>query len=159
MDDALLKRIAAIMPLFGASDDSEVLHAARATQRILREGNLTWADLAGRLLTPPPRALPPPQSAQVLPFPRGMPPERVPQWQTDYLPPERPPARVESVRRVKSAWAVDRDDIMSIFIRRGELDAWSTEFLESIHEQVQGGRSLTEKQRAKLNEILDKLGA
>ena len=149
MDEPTLRRIAMILPLLGSSRESEVLHAAKALNRVLRERGLSYADLAARLTAPP--------------LPQALPPESIPARKS-----ERPTwdrevrlrsGLIDPPRRQKSAWAIDRDDINAVYIRRGELDEWSGTFLESIYEQVTGGRTLSEKQRAKLNEILDRLGA
>lgn len=142
MQDALVKRICAIMPMLGSDNDGEVINAARAIKRILKDNNGHWTDLASRLAQP--------AQSKENPYFRHRP---------------EPPPRAEKAqptdqpRRKKSAWLEDKEDVENVFIRRGELDEWSHEFLESIHDQVvHMGRSLTEKQRSKLNEILDKLG-
>lgn len=143
MQDALVKRICAIMPMLGSDNDGEVLNAARAIKRILKDSNGHWTDLASRLAQP--------SKPQENPYFRHRPEP----------PPKREaPRQEEQPRRKKSAWLEDKEDVERVFIRRGELDEWSIEFLESIHDQVTHmGRSLTEKQRYKLNEIMDKLGA
>lgn len=143
MQDALVKRITAIMPMLGSDNDGEVVNAARAITRILKDNNGHWTDITSRLAQPP-------QSQARQDF----------RYRAEPPPKKDPPRQDEAPRRKKSAWLEDKEDVEKVFIRRGELDEWSIEFLESIHDQVTHmGRSLTEKQRYKLNEILDKLGA
>lgn len=138
----VVKRIVLIMPMLSSTNDGELVNAVRAITKVLKDHDYSWHDVVARLAQP---AQP---TAQQGFRHRAEPPPRKPE-----APPPQP-------RRQKSAWAEDREDVERVFIRRGELDDWSEEFLESIHDQVVNiGRSLTEKQRGKLNEILDKLGA
>jgi hypothetical protein len=140
LNDAIVKRLCSIMPMLAAPSEGEVMNAVRAMNRVLKDADVHWNDVTARLATPP------------VANPHFRPRE------TPRPPPREPPPDAQPRRR-KSSWMEDKDDLDKIFIRRGELDDWSEEFVESIHDQVvHQGRSLTEKQRAKLNEVMDKLG-
>jgi hypothetical protein len=144
--DATIKRLCSILPMLGSSNDGETGNAVRALNKILKEADGHWTDVVTRLANGAKtqagessfrrKADPPPFTEKAKPHAEDVRP-----------------------RRQKSAWMEDKEDVDRVFIRRGELDDWSREFLESIQDQVvHMGRSLTEKQRSKLNEILDKLG-
>lgn len=135
MSDAAYQRIARIFPMLSATHDGEVLNAARALARVLTEHNLHWNDVADRIRKGAAEA------------PKANPFKKAP-----------PPPRDDAPRRKKSAWAVDKEDVERAYPHADTLDSWSEDFMESIHDQViHQGRSLSEKQRDKLNEILDKL--
>ena len=151
---SILRRIAAILPLLGSASISEVLHAARDDRADPARERPHLADLAARLVAPPPP--PPPPLGEVVPFPRAMPPERVPRAALR--------CRGNSIaeapqRRVKSAWAIDRDDIPRSSSAGANWTHGHTSSSKVFTIRLQGGRTLSEKQRDKLNEILDKLGA
>ena len=145
MSDAVYQRIARVFPMLSASNDGEVTNAARAITKILKEANLGWTDLAVRIRDGAPERPPSnPFTGRPGPGPNPF---------TKSKPPEDGP------RRKPSAWSEDKKDVEGAYGYRGQLDDWSHEFMESIHDQViHQGRRLTEKQRDKLNEILDKLG-
>ena len=139
MTEAAFKRIALIFPMLSASNEGEVLNAVRAISKVLADHDLHWNDVAARLRNG--AAEDPPHRTK--PFERPKPP---------------PPPQPEQPRRQKSAWAYDKEDVLKAFPHRHDIDDWTSEFLDSIHDQVvHQGRSLTEKQRSKLNEILDRL--
>lgn len=137
MDDKLIARIGKILPMLSSDKEGEVVNAANAITKILKEANLHWADVVHRL------------NAKIDAQKNGgfkRPPPQQPQ-------PQAP-------RRQRSAWADDRDDVEKAYPYINDLDTWSGEFLESIRDQVLfQGRTLSDRQRSKLNEILDKVGA
>lgn len=141
MSDAVYQRIAKVFPMLSATNEGEVTNAARAVTKILKDAGLSWTDLGERIRNGAPKAEDPPG-------PKA--------WTKPKAPPKPPE---EGPRRKPSAWAEDKKDVESAYVYRGQLDDWSHEFMESIQDQVvHQGRRLTEKQRDKLNEILDKLG-
>lgn len=149
MTEPMVKRICLILPMLGSSNEGEAMNTVRALNRILTDANVHWTEVASRLLAPP--------SASSGHDERMRKPgeDYKRQYEERMKKAEQP-----QPRRKKSAWLEDKEDIEKIFVRRGECDEWSYEFLESIHDQVVGqGRSLTEKQRNVLNGLLDKLGA
>ena len=134
-------RIGAIAPLLSSENDGEALNALRSIGRILALNKRSFHDVAKRLLEASPWEEP--QKAQ---------------GNSDWTKKAQAPPRDNGPRRKPSAWAEDKSDVLKAYPERDELDNWSSEFLNSIHDQViHQGRSLTEKQRDKLNEIMDKL--
>lgn len=156
------KRIAKIFPMLSASTDGEIVNAARAMNKILVAEKIHWTDVAKRIVDGTPQSEEPPFE------PTGR--------RQDYRESERERERArtntnerqrssnnygqrDNARRQTSAWAQDKADVLKAMPRRADLDDWSYEFMESIEDQVvHQGRRLTERQRDKLNEILDKLG-
>lgn len=131
MDATLVRRVCALLPMLGSASDGEIVNTAQTLSRILRESGCGWADLVAKLMPEPPAA-----------------------------PVSVPSVGSHGARRQRSAWAEDRDDVQQACeANTGGLDPWSEEFLASVEDQVlHQGRTLSEKQRTKLNEILDKLG-
>ena len=129
-------RIAALIPRLGDIEDEVVGRALDAIEAILEESKMSWYDVAEWV--------------------RGAPAEKAgPSVKTN----SRQFTSGPEVRRQPSAWIQDKQDLLRAYPERSRLDAWSQDFLESLHDQVVGlGRPLTLKQREKLNENLDKLG-
>lgn len=144
MDTPLVQRICKILPMLSSTNQGEVFNAATAVTRILKDAGLNWTDLVSFMTA---------KTAQ----PNGR--ERFNQEQ-DRRARAQPGPQPQGPRRTKSAWAEDKEDVLKAYPHINDLDTWSGEFLESVHDQVVfQGRTLTERQRAKLNEILDKVGA
>lgn len=149
-ESTMWKRIGSIVPLLSSPNDGEVANAARSIIKVLKGGGKSIHDLAKRLTEDP------------SPWDEGPRQERPKEPPKDDWTKREPPKqerRDNGPRRRPSAWAQDKEDTQKAYPKRNQLDSWSEEFLDSIFDQViHQGRSLTEKQRDKLNEILDKLG-
>jgi hypothetical protein len=142
-EQAMWARIGSIVPLLSSSNDGEALNALRSIGRILSVNKRSFHDVAKRLLEDAP------------PWEEG---PRKSEGNSDWAKKAQPPPRDNGPRRRPSAWAEDKADVLKAYPGRDELDNWSSDFMDSIHDQViHQGRSLTEKQRDKLNEIMDKL--
>lgn len=152
-------RIAKLFPMLSASSDGERLNAVRAILKVLGDNKMHITDLSKRIASGAPEEDPPFDGGRKSdayrkaggdprdPFAKARQERQGRHWE-DHGP-----------RRKPSKWAQDKADVERSFMRRGELDEWTVEFMESIQDQVvHQGRSLTDRQRDKLNEILDKLG-
>lgn len=158
------KRIAKIFPTMSSDKAGDVTNAAGAITRILKDAGLDWHALAKRIEAPPAADPPPweegpPPNGQA----RGRAQERQerPSWtKPEDASPRRP---FGASRRQPSAWAQDKADVekLQAALRGGvHLDRWNMEeFIPSIVEWViVEGRALTDRQREKINEAMDKAG-
>lgn len=153
-------RIALVLPLFNSNREGEVLNAVSAIKRILESEGLDLHALAKRIDVPPADD-PPWEEPKAKPNGGDRRREEPPKWTKEE--PRQRAQQDHGPRRRPSAWKQDTDDVKRAYERAGHhdsrLDDWSMDFLASVHEWVvDNGRSLTERQRDKLNEILDKLG-
>lgn len=147
-------RIAALVAMLSSEQDGEALNAARAIGRLLIAEGKSWADLTQRIEGDPPPWEEQPQGASQGGFSAN----------ADWAKREqshRPDGPASGPRRRPSAWVQDKADVTTVVaaVRGGvAIDNWSREFVISVEEQVVlQGRTLTDRQREKLNEIMDKM--
>jgi hypothetical protein len=151
MSEAAYARIAKIFPMLSSDQPGEVANAARAMANILKQEKLHWTDVAKRIVD----GAPPWEGKDDRPFGNKKADDAWAQGKRQ----ERSERAGFDNRRKPSAWAQDATDVKKVVPYRGQLDDWSQEFVESIEDQVvHQGRRLSERQRDKLNEIMDKLG-
>jgi hypothetical protein len=153
------RRIAKILPLLSSDNQGEVASTAAAITRILKVEGKSWGDLASRIQI---EDGPWEEKAKPNGEARERRREEPPQWARE---PPKQQARpgFDERRRRPSPWLQDKEDVQKTYdeTRRGSarLDDWSLEFLASVHDWVvDQGRALTDRQRTKLNEIMDKIG-
>lgn len=153
MHEEAYKRLAKIFPMLSSNADGEIVNAARAMSKVLTDAKLHWTDVAKRIVdgAPPWEGTDRTKEAPKREHPF--------EGRQGFRQQQERPREDNGPRRKPSAWAQDSADVKKAMPYRGQLDDWSEEFLESIEDQVvHQGRKLTERQRDKLNEILDKLG-
>ena len=139
-------RISKLVGMLTAGTDGEVLNAVRAINKILNNEKIHIGDVTKRIANGAPQAEQPKTKSSR------------PPWEDGEARSDGRRTR-EEPRRRPSRWSIDKADIDKAMPKKAQLDDWSFEFLESIEDQVvHQGRTLTEKQRDKLNEIMDKLG-
>jgi hypothetical protein len=130
-----------------SSTEGEALAALNRMKAVMAGQNIGWSDLKNRISSGPPK-----HNGSTYEEPRRKAREET--FQEEEIDPR--------TGRPKSAWKVkiekDREFVAKIWPHRGELNDWGHEFVENLHEWVnEHNRTLTDKQRAKLFELLDQL--
>lgn len=163
MSDAAFKRIAKLFPMLSSPNDGEKLNAVRAILKVLSGEKIHITELSKRIASGAPKAEDPPFEGgrKSNAYAEDMARERAQKAKSEWYQGQRTQQQRDEPRRKPSAWAQDKMDVEKVHTRmqHGGLDDWSEEFMDSVLDQVvHQGRALTDKQRAKLNEIMDKLG-
>lgn len=127
------RKIGALLPLMGSSDDAQVGRALEQIDAALADAGLSWAVVGERV-------------SKLGAAPSASAPD---------------PRRANGGSRPKSQWAVDREDVERLFthcFEHGAPNQWVSDFAGSLHDWVVGqGRAISERQREILHEKLDQL--
>src|SRR5262245_42229782 len=120
------KRIGALMVLFASADDEQVGRAMDQIDDLLAQGGMTWAQFGAEV-----------SKMGAAPKIHVADPRRA----------------AGNGARPKSQWALDREDVVRLYNARMQLEGWTREFIDSLHDQVVvKSRSLTDRQREILHD-------